>query len=1457
MNMRKLFLLLGIILPLSSIGQKSTEPAWAAHYSKSKTFIENMGQFDDQENSSTGKIRYAIDFGSTRIFFGDKGVSYSFLEAVKIPKEQRDELRTKMSQYPSERKTYEKLVGKFLYKTDLVNMVWGNSSPAVQLIGQEETTDYHNYSYNNGSGEIVGASGAKGFKKLVYQQLYPGIDVEYVVHPEIGVKYALIVHPGADPSLVKMVYDREISLLDGKIQIPTQFGNIIDHEPYSYYENNRDYVINSHFKQEQRSISFEVTSYDPTKTLIIDPWTQTPAFNTNWDVVWECERDGSGNVYILGGIMPMQVLKYSNAGALLWTYSTPYDTSNCWLGTLATDLAGNSYVTRGSISGIQKISAAGALIWNNNGGGGSIGNSDEYWSIEFNCDQSGLVVGGTTGAFALPPVLEAAIFNINSANGNISNTSEVAIGPTFSIPPNLQEVRSIAGSPNGKYYFLTQDTIGFISDNFGLCSGNSADLFKIDNGMNLGYKSENYRYDNTGICALAADGNALYVNRGNQLQKRSLSSLSIISNVTIPNGGFISQGLGNNGLTNSGIAIDNCGNIYVGSTDGVYKFNNSLVQQAFYPTAFKVFDVEINSGGEIIACGGTGDSNSGSRTGGIQSFAASACTPIALNCCDATICIPQTFCINDSPVTLTVATAGGTWSGNGVNSSGIFNPASAGVGSHTITYTLPCGSESITVVVSSCQSIQVCIESNGSLTVTGGAGPYTWSQLIPANTSSITNQTQCEACGYVWNAGFPPFFPAQCLNALLQPVTSCVTPAYYSNFGTGITVTPPGGVNLLQVTDATNTTLQFDVTSLLPCNSIPCPTINVNTTSLNNVACFGQTTGSAVVSASGGSGNYTYNWTPGNLSGASQNTLGAGTYTVNVVDGNNCPGSTSVTITQPSSALSVTASSTNTNCGASTGTATATVSGGTTTYSYSWSPTGGSGATASGLAANTYTVTVTDQNGCQASANTTVNTNGGPLISVSSQNDVSCNGSNDGSATVNGSGGSGALTYTWTPGNLIGATQNTLAAGVYTIQVSDAGGCTNSTTLTINEPSAIVIAQGTIVPATCGASDGSATVNVSGGAGGFSFVWSPNVSSTATATNISSGNYTVDVEDQNGCAASLTFVLTNVGGPTVSISSSTDVSCFGGNDGTATASATGGSTPYSYIWTPSGGNNPLATGLSAGIYTVTVTDNTSCVGSTTVTIGEPSAITILETIVPANCGSANGSISIVVSGGTGTYTTSWTPGGSTATSITGLTPGNYSVTVTDQQGCSSTENYVVPQTGSLSVDATPELSTINVGESVQFSTIGGTTYSWSPSASLDCSDCPDPVATPSTSTMYIVTGTDASGCTGTDTVYVTVIPEPIECGDIFVPTVLSPNGTGGAANKMICVYGGCVTEISFAIYNRWGEKVFETNDVNLTECWDGTYKGKEMNAGTFAYKLIVTLTNNDIIEESGNITLVR
>ncbi|MFN5909993.1 MAG: gliding motility-associated C-terminal domain-containing protein [Bacteroidota bacterium] len=1431
---------------LSIVFAQKNTAGWSADYKKSRSFIENVGQFDQFENQQTGKIKYAVDFGETRIFFGIKGIRYSFLEATKIPKEERESLKKQLANSVEEYKKKEKLVGKFLFKSDDVNMEWAGSSQKTELVGEGLTEDYHNYSYQNSQGEIIGASYAKGFKKLYYRNLYPGIDVEYTVHPEIGIKYAVIIHPGADVSALNMLFDRDLSVLEGKLDIPTYFGSIVDHAPVTFYGDDHNTLIESNFFQQGRRISFKLGEYDPSRTVIIDPWTQTPAFNTNWDVVWECERDGAGNVYILGGIMPMQVLKYNNAGALQWTYSTPYDTSNCWLGTLATDLAGNSYVTRGSVSGMQKISSAGTLTWNNTGGGGSIGNSDEYWSIAFNCDQTKLIVGGTSGAFALPPLLEAAIFEINTSNGNYTNTIEVAVGPTLSIPPNVQEVRSITAAPNGKYYWLTQDTIGYLNDNTTFCSLGSSSFYKTTNGTDFGYKCEDYRYDNTGICALAADENALYVNRGNQLQKRSLTDGSILNTVNIPGGALNSVFLGGNTVSNSGIDIDDCGNVYVGSTTGVYKFNSSLVQQAFYPTSFKVFDVEVNTAGEVIACGGTGTSASGTRTGGIQSFAASACAPLAASCCNATVCGPNTLCVSDAPVTLTTETSGGTWSGPGISATGVFNPSTAGVGTHTITYTLPCGFENYSIVVSSCSALQVCQETNGTLTVSGGVGPYTWQQWIPAQTVTITNQTQCQSCGYTWNA-----LLGQCLNGFF-PATSCTQPAAWSTFATGTNVTAPAGLTQLQVLDNSGGSLAFDLNTVLDCTSNPCPTITVGTSALSNILCFGQTNGSATVAASGGQSAYSYTWTPGNLSGATQSALSAGTYTVNVLDANNCPGSTTVTITQPSSAVSATATATPTNCGASTGTTSVVADGGTGSYNYSWLPTGGTGATASNLAAGNYTVTVTDANGCTATATASVVTNNGPTISVTSSDDVSCFGGSDGAASVTGSGGSGALTYTWTPGNLTGASQIALAAGTYTVTVADAAGCTNSTTVTIDEPSEVIVTQGTIIPADCGISNGSASVTASGGAGGYTYAWSPTGGNGQTATNIAAGTYTVTVTDQNSCSESITLVVNNANGPSVSAQSVNNVSCFGGNDGSATVNVSGGTSPYTYSWSPTGGSGATASGLSAGTYSVAVTDNLGCVGSVSLTVGEPTAIAINETIIDANCGASDGSISVVAAGGTGSFTYSWSPTGGSAATASGLTAGNYTVTVTDQEGCTSSGTFTVENIGELPVSVSPITQTIVSGESVQLQATGATSYSWNNGSTLSCDDCPAPVATPTITTTYTVTGTDDSGCTGTAQVTIVV---QLECGDFFVPTVFSPNGEGPSANNSLCVFGNCIAELQYAVYNRWGEVVFSTEDPE--KCWDGNFRNQPVQSGVYAYKVYAVLFDGTEINESGNLTILK
>ena len=168
------------------------------------------------------------------------------------------------------------------------------------------------------------------------------------------------------------------------------------------------------------------------------------------------------------------------------------------------------------------------------------------------------------------------------------------------------------------------------------------------------------------------------------------------------------------------------------------------------------------------------------------------------------------------------------------------------------------------------------------------------------------------------------------------------------------------------------------------------------------------------------------------------------------------------------------------------------------------------------------------------------------------------------------------------------------------------------------------------------------------------------------------------------------------------------------------------------------------------------------------------------------------------------------------------------------------------------MSVSPSSATIFEGESVVLTASGGISYTWSPSNGLSCDDCEVTTASPSSSTIYTVTATDASGCQGEADVLITVIPI---CGEVFVPTVLSPNGAQQDDNRMACVYGNCIQTMTYSIYNRWGEKVFETQDPS--NCWDGTYKGKPMNPGVFAYKLQATLINGQNIEQSGNITLLK
>ena len=1399
------------------------------------SFIENKGQFDGRNWKKNSKIEFAYQHNPFYVFLSKDGHTYRFDKMIKNPK----------------RLENPEALPKRVNISELINVTWLGANSNVEIISSDKINPYYSYAIQSSTGDIKNVNNVLGYKTITYKNLYNNIDVEYSIHPEGGVKYNVILHPGADPSMIKLKYKTaHTSTLDEKIEIvlnevgqlviKTSLGDIIENAPITFYAENENNKIQSSYSFENNILSFNLENYDSTKGIVIDPWIISPNFTTS-SAVWEVETDAVGNIYSIGGEDPMELKKYNPAGVLQWTYTTPWDSSNVWLGTLATDLNGTSYVTSGVTANMHKVDNNGNFVWAT-APPGNLSFNSEWWSITFNCDQSKLIVGGTwvNGIFSFD--FYAGIFEIDVATGAVISDQTVAQTNIGGFGASPIEVRSISSSKNAKYIFLTHEEVGAINDNLALCSDNEP-IFQVSNAQKLSYKCENYlpqTQNGGGLKALIANDNFFYTHTGSQIRQWNLNNGALINTVNLPGGNSTTDFFGNRVVHCSGLDVDDCGNVYAGSTNQVVKFDANLTILGSAATVFAVYDVDVNSNGEVIACGAQQNNTATNRNGRIESIALTACNQFTLVCCDANFCNDGPFCESDAPFTITSATSGGVWSGPGVNASGVFDPSIAGVGNHNITYTLPCGTETLTFIVEACNVLEVCIETNGDLTVSGGVGPYSWENEQTITTPN-NNQTACEDCGFIW-IGFGPF------GSCSEP--DCTSTGWV-NYANGTTTNPPASFPI-QVSDASGATIIINsLGDLTACNANPCTNLTVTITAESDVSCNGANNGSATVNATGGNGSYTYTWTPGNLNGPTQGGLAPNNYTVNVVDSDGCPGSVVVNITEPT-AIVASATTTNASCGTNDGTVTLTVNGGTAGYTFNWS----NGATTqniTGLAPGAYSVTITDANGCTQVVNATVNALNGPTLTLTSSADVACAGASDGSATVSATGGAGGYSYTWLPGNLTGATQNNLAAGSYNVTATDSDGCPSTLTVVINEPAGIDLTI-TSTPSSCTIDDGSATVVASGGAGGFSYSWSPVAGTNATLSNIGAGTYTVTVTDGNGCSEQSSVNVVSVNGPVITLVSNVAASCNGATDGSATISVSGGTPGFTYNWSPSGGTNPTANNLGAGTYTVTVIDNAGCTSLFDVVIGQPDVLTISGTTTVASCANNDGAIQTIVSGGNGGFTYTWTPTG-TGANPTGLSSGVYAVTVTDANGCSAQASFNVGLDNTLLVEIVPDAPVIGIGDEVTLNvtTIPGSTnstYSWTPSEGLSCNDCPSPIASPSVTTTYTVTVTDDNGCSGQASVTV-FVSEP--CGSPMVPTIFSPNGDGN--NDKLCVLGNCIVEMEISIYNRWGEKVFESTNQN--DCWDGTHRDKQVNTGVFVYKLRTVNTEGEENIQSGNVTLVR
>jgi hypothetical protein len=556
----------------------------------------------------------------------------------------------------------------------------------------------------------------------------------------------------------------------------------------------------------------------------------------------------------------------------------------------------------------------------------------------------------------------------------------------------------------------------------------------------------------------------------------------------------------------------------------------------------------------------------------------------------------------------------------------------------------------------------------------------------------------------------------------------------------------------------------------------PATAVSVALTSKTDVLCYGASTGAINITASGGIGPYTYAWTGTgvNATAEDQTGLAAGNYSVIVTDANGCStASLPVAITQPATPVSVSLTSqTNVLCyGASTGAINITASGGTGPYTYAWTGTGVN-ATAedqTGLAAGNYSVIVTDANGCStASLPVTITQPATPVsVSLTSQTNVLCYGASTGAINITASGGVGPYTYVWT-GTGVNATaedQTGLAAGNYSVIVTDANGCsTASLPVTITQPAtAVSVALTSKTDVLCfGASTGAINITASGGTPPYTYAWTgTGVNATAEdQTGLAAGNYSVIVTDANGCStASLPVTITQPAtAVSVSLTSRTNVLCYGASTGAINITASGGTPPYTYAWTGTGVNATAEdqTGLAAGNYSVIVMDANGCsTASLPVTITQPAtAVSVaLTSKTDVLCfGASTGAINITASGGVGPYTYAWTGTGvnATAEDQAGLAAGNYSVIVTDANGCSTASLPVAitqPATP-VSVSLTSQTNVLCYGAStgaINITASGGVgpyTYVWTGTGVNATAEDQTGLAAGN----YSVIVTDANGC---------------------------------------------------------------------------------------------------------------
>ncbi len=861
-----------------------------------KMFIENKGQFNLPESCPKEEILFGANLDGLNYYFGKNNIWISHINETELDQAEG---------------THSKSVGKSEEDGDEVPTALIEQIHQIRFVGAgvgtviiPEIPSEEAFTFGSAKG-----ISARAYKKLIYQNLYPGIDLEfYFPFDKQGFKYNFIIHPDSDPSAIIMSYPLSKGLQftsEGSLIIESPFGNFQDHLP-SANELESGSSVQCSFFVSKGQVHFNTGSYDHSRTLFIDPWTTTPVFtgsSSAFDVDW----DDAGNCYVYGGAFPFQVIKYNSSGVALWTYTTSFTSTKKRYGDFAVDRrTGSIYI----VEGYNPTTGAAIIKLFTNGSVAKIfpGNSSftEMWRLTFSSCTNQLVIagGGVTS-----PSYTACYLDTNLVNLSPVNVLNSATG--------YHDMWGVAADNSGNCYMATAQSISSptMFDNllFSLplpslspANWQTPSGYKFVETYGVSYTPGSLTGYSNGYNGMCMGGTGLYTYDSHLLQKWNTSNGSVSGSVTV-NGPIIK-----NARRYGGITADQCDHLFLGLGSSIEQYN-SLTFAGSIPAPDTIYDLNLGKNNILYACGK-----------GFISAIQLNITP-----CNGIIVTDHLQnCQNPGSDSLSIS--GGTppytitWNTVPIQTGPVAANLAPGTYVATIqdqACTVDTKYDTIIIPVSTFQAKPLVhdISCNGGtdgsvlLQISGAGTPgptYSWS--TGANSSSVSNLS---AGNY---------------SVTIHTASGCIQ------------------------------TLNVNLTEPPPIICSP---------AYGLVKCHGDTTGISLT-ITGGTPDYLVSWNTSPVkTGPSLHGILAGNYSASVIDQNGCTKIFSVVVQEPT-ALTAILTASDTGCTDNKGTASVLVQGGTGAYSYSWYPGGSIAPGITQMGSGSYTVIIQDSCGCKVSYTT-------------------------------------------------------------------------------------------------------------------------------------------------------------------------------------------------------------------------------------------------------------------------------------------------------------------------------------------------------------------------------------------------------------------------------------------------------------------------------------------------------